>query len=166
MLRRCLAALTTVTFALPATAAPDRSYDRMVAKVAAMTDDDHAYAIAEKFKLQILNVLWEDTGRWQGSAVGPNISDVTIEVEGFRNGKQHRTYLMPVMRHDNFTDKTADIKIEKLLVPVGNQTENGKLKLVTLKELLENPEQYMATHGKGKIKGASLLAKRDTHVLV
>ena len=29
---------------------------------------------------QLLNVLWEDTGRWEGSAVGPNISDVTIEV--------------------------------------------------------------------------------------
>jgi hypothetical protein len=51
-------------------------------------------------------------------------------------------------------------------VPVGNQTENGKLKLVPLKELLDNPAQYMSTHDKGKIKGASLLAKRDTHVLV
>ncbi|HEX5058545.1 MAG TPA: hypothetical protein VFV99_04250, partial [Kofleriaceae bacterium] len=110
--------------------------------------------------------LWEDTGRWLGSSVGPNISDVTIEVEGYRNGKEHHTYLMPVMRHDNFTDKTADIKIEKILVPVGNQTENGQLKLVTLKELLENPEQYMSTRDKGKIKNSTLLAKRDTHVLV
>jgi len=138
----------------------------MVQKVAGMTGDDNAYTIAQKYRLQILNVLWEDTGRWEGSSVGPNISDVTIEVEGYRNGKAHRTYLMPVMRHDNYTDKTADIKIDKLLVPVGNQTENGKLKLVTLKELLANPEQYMSTPGKGKIKGASLLAKRDTHVLV
>jgi hypothetical protein len=31
--------------------------------------------------LQLLNVLWEDTGRWEGSSVGPNISDVTIEVQ-------------------------------------------------------------------------------------
>ena len=30
--------------------------------------------------LQFVNVLWEDTGRYQGSSVGPNISDVTIEV--------------------------------------------------------------------------------------
>jgi len=37
---------------------------------------------------------------------------------------------------------------------------------VTLAELLKNPEQYMSTHGKGTIKGGSLLAKRDTHVLV
>ena len=168
MLRRCIAALTLVAFPFTAFASDSqkRGYERMVQKVANMTNDDHAYSIAERFRLQILNVLWEDTGRWEGSSVGPNISDVTIEVEGHRNGKAHRTYLMPVMRHDNFTDKTADIKIDKLLVPVGNQTENGKLKLVTLKELLANPEQYMSTPSKGRIKGASLLAKRDSHVLV
>jgi hypothetical protein len=117
-------------------------------------------------KLQLLNVLWEDTGRWEGSSVGPNISDVTIEVEGYSQGKQRRTYLMPVMRHDNFTDKTADIKIDKIVIPVGNQHENGKLELVSLKEVLENPEQFMSNNGKGKIKSGSLIAKRDTHVLV
>ena len=144
----------------------DRAYERVVQKVANMVDDQNAYTMASTYKLNLLNVLWEDTGRWLGSSVGPNISDVTIEVEGYRNGKEHRTYLMPVMRHDNFTDKTADIKIEKILVPVGNQTENGQLKLVTLKELLENPEQYLSAHDKGKIKSSTLLAKRDTHVLV
>lgn len=131
-----------------------------------MVNDERAYSAASAFGLNLINVLWEDTGRWEGSSVGPNISDVTIEVEGFRKGKTARTYLMPVMRHDNFTDRTADIKIDKILVPVGNQTPNGKLELVTLKELLENPEQYMSVHDKGKIKGATLLAKRDTHVLV
>ncbi|NVB84053.1 MAG: hypothetical protein HOV81_37100 [Kofleriaceae bacterium] len=149
---------------------PDRSYERIVSRVANMVNDERAYSTAGALGLNLINVLWEDTGRWEGSSVGPNISDVTIEVsgsgEGYRKGKTARTYLMPVMRHDNFTDKTADIKIEKILVPVGNQTPNGKLELVTLKELLENPEQYMSVHDKGKIKGATLLAKRDTHVLV
>jgi hypothetical protein len=37
---------------------------------------------------------------------------------------------------------------------------------VTLKELLESPGQFMSTHDQGKIKGGSLLAKRDTHALV
>ena len=145
---------------------PQRAYERVVQKVANMIESERAYSLAAAFKLQLLNVLWEDTGRWQGSSVGPIISDVTIEVEGYRKGKTHRTYLMPVLRHDNFTDKTADIKIEKILVPVGNQTEDGKLKLVTLKELLENPEQYMSTPTKGKIKNSTLIAKRDSHVLV
>jgi hypothetical protein len=138
----------------------------MVQRVADMVNDERAYGITGAFNLQLLNVMWEDTGRWEGSSVGPNISDVTIEVEGYKRGKEHHTYLMPVMRYDNFTDKTADVKIDKILIPVGNQTEGGKLELVSLREMLENPEQYLSTHDKGKIKKHTLLAKRDTHVLV
>lgn len=174
-MRRFSAALATLSLlapvavakpAKPATPDPAKSYDRMVARVADMVNDEHAYGITGAFNLQLLNVMWEDTGRWEGSSVGPNISDVTIEVEGYKQGKTHRTYLMPVMRYDNFTDKTADIKIDKIIIPVGNQTEGGKLELVSLRELLESPEQYLSTHDKGKIKKHTLLAKRDTHVLV
>ena len=135
----------------PVVAKPDRSYEKMIQKVAGMIENERAYTLAAAQKLQLLNVLWEDTGRWEGSSVGPNISDVTIEVEGYRNGKKHRTYLMPVMRHDNFTDKTADVKMDKILIPVGNQRENGQLDLVTLTDLLGNIEQYLSDHDKGKI---------------
>ncbi len=145
---------------------PARLYERVVKNVAGMVDSERAYTLAAAYKLNLINVLWEDTGRWEGSSVGPNISDVTIEVEGYRNGKAHRTYLMPVMRHDNFTDKTADVKIDKIMIPVGNQMKDGQLQLVSLKELLANPAQYMSKPDKGKIKGENLLAKRDTHVLV
>jgi hypothetical protein len=144
---------------------PARQYEWMVKSVANMVNNDHAVNTVAGYGLQLLNVLWEDTGRWEGSSVGPNISDVTIEVEGWRKGTTHRTYLMPVMRHDNFTDKTADVRIDKILIPVGNHKE-GELHLVTLKELLESPGQFMSTHDKGRIKGNSLLAKRDTHALV
>src|SRR5687767_2580836 len=115
---------------------PARQYEWMVKRVANMVGNDHAVNTVSNYGLQLLNVLWEDTGRWEGSSVGPNISDVTIEVEGFRNGKKHRTYLMPVMRHDNFTDKTADVKMDKILIPIGNQREGGQLELVTLTDLL------------------------------
>lgn len=145
--------------------APERGYERMVRKVAEMVGDERAYSIASTFGLQLLNVLWEDTGRWQGSSVGPNISDVTIEVEGFRRGKAHRTYLMPVLRHDNFTDKTADVRMDKILIPVGNHA-GGTLQLVSLTELLQNPGQFLSTRDKGRIKGGSLWARRDTHALV
>lgn len=144
---------------------PARQYEWMVKSVASMVGNDHAINMVTGHGLQLLNVLWEDTGRWEGSSVGPNISDVTIEVEGWRKGKTHRTYLMPVLRHDNFTDKTADVRIDKILIPVGNH-KDGRLYLVTLKELLESPGQFMSTRDKGKIKGNSLLAKRDTHALV
>jgi hypothetical protein len=154
--------------AAPAKKQPDpaRAYERVVKSVANMIDNERAYTLASAYKLSLLNVLWEDTGRWEGSSVGPNISDVTIEVEGYKNGKAHRTYLMPVMRHDNYTDRTADVKIDKIMIPVGNQTKAGDLQLVSLAELLKNPAQYMSTPGKGRIKGEGLFAKRDTHVLV
>src|SRR4051812_41069869 len=160
LLRRCLAAAATMSLLTPAFADtkakqpdPARAYDRMVEKVANMTGDDRAYTMASSQGLSLLNVMWEDTGRWEGSSVGPNISDVTIEVEGYNQGKTHHTYLMPVMRYENFSDKTADLKIDKIIIPVGNQRENGKLELISLKELLESPEQYMSTRDKGKFKG-------------
>ena len=145
---------------------PARSYERVVKSVANMVESERAYNLAAAHKLQILNVLWEDTGRWEGSSVGPNISDVTIEVEGYRNGKAHRSYLMPVMRHDNFVDKTADVKIDKILIPVGNHKKEGGLRLVPLTDLLKNPAQYLSDPAAGKVRGESLFARRDTHVLV
>ncbi|MGE0397100.1 MAG: hypothetical protein AB7T06_10305 [Kofleriaceae bacterium] len=176
MRSRSLAALAAVSLLAPLAGAdtkprkapdPRRGYERMVKKVANMIDDDRAYTLAEAYRLSILNVLWEDTGRWEGSSVGPNISDVTIEVEGFRDGpKKARTYLMPVLRHENYTDRTADVRMDKILIPVGNQAKNGQLALVSLTELLKDPTPYLSNADKGTIKGGTLWAKRDTHALV
>jgi len=168
MLRRTATLAALVSLVTPAAAGPDpaRTYDRMVKKVAGMIEDGRAAELAAAQKLSLLNVLWEDTGRWEGSSVGPNISDVTIEVEGYSEGKTHHSYLMPVMRHDNYVDRTADVKMDKILIPVGNQAKNGQLELVSLTELLQDPAKYMTGSGKGKIKGGSLWAKRDTHALV
>ncbi len=175
---RILAALAAVSLIAPlavaetkAKKAPDPRcvYERMVQKVANMIDDERAYNLASAYRLSLLNVLWEDTGRWEGSSVGPNISDVTIEVEGFRDGqkgKTARTYLMPVLRYENFTDKTADVKMDKILIPVGNQAKNGQLALISLTELLKDPTPYLSAADKGKIKGGTLWAKRDSHALV
>lgn len=154
-----LCALTSQSLATP------RGYERVVQRVAGMVGDDRANEAASAQGLQLLDVLWEDTGRWEGSSVGPNISDVTIEVEGWRSGQRHRSYLMPVLRHDNFTDRTADVPLDKILIPVGNQRAGG-LQIVSLRELLANPGQYMSASDRGKIKNGSLLAPRDSHALV
>jgi hypothetical protein len=141
-------------------------YRQIVERVATMVDDARAQELLQRFRLEILNVLWEDTGRWEGSSVGPNISDVTIEVqEKDRNGRV-RTSLMPVIRAPNFSDVTGDIQMDKINIPVGNHTAQGQLATVTLSELLRDPTRYMSLPQKGKIRGASLLAKRDSHVLV
>jgi hypothetical protein len=151
---------------IPRAARAQRTYTRVVQKVAAMPDDSHATALVNSTGLELLNVLWEDTGRWEGSSVGPNISDVTIEVQMDGANGQTRTALMPVMRYANFADKTGDVPMNKLMIPVGNQGKDGDLSYVSLRDFLAAPAQFMTLPAKGSIKGRSLLAPRDNHALV
>lgn len=137
------------------------SYSSVVSKVANMVDSWRAKRLVQRRGLRLLNVLWEDTGRYYGSSVGPNISDVTIEV---KHGG--RTALMPVLRFPNFRDKTADVSLDKLFIRVGNQNKYGVLQSVPLAEVLRHPARYMSFPQRGRIRGGSLLAKRDTHALV
>jgi len=46
---------------------PTVPYYRMVEKVAALPSDEQAQSLAGQRSLQVLNVLWEDTGRWYQS---------------------------------------------------------------------------------------------------
>lgn len=138
-------------------------YAAMVQRVADMPGDERVLARAGRRGLQLLNVLWEDTGRWEGSSVGPNISDVTIEVQlPGRRG----TALMPVLRHDNFGDLTGDVPLDRIWLPVGNQRADGATSRITLRELLAEPARYMSKPEQGKIRSGSLLAPRDSHALV
>ncbi len=143
-----------------------KSYQAVVQNVAAMVGNNQAQALARAKGLQILNVLWEDTGRFQGSSVGPNISDVTIEVEMENRRGQLRTALMPVIRYPNFKDKTGDIRLDNFYIRVGNEKKGRRLRTVSLKAFLRHPKRYMSLPFKGRIKGGSLLARRDKHLLV
>ncbi len=167
--RAALAAATTAALLSPAVSAQPMaqgSFADIVQQVAGMVSDQDAQTLVQKKGLGIVNVMWEDTGRWEGSSVGPNISDVTIEVEASNDAHGRQTYLMPVIRHDNFSDKTADVRMDRIYIPVGNQ-KGGKLDTITLTQLLANPSRYLSHAGKGKIlKGSLLAAKRDKHVLV
>jgi len=151
---------------IPRAARARSEYARVVQAVAAMPENPRATDLVNRTGLQLLNVLWEDTGRWEGSSVGPNISDVTIEVQMDDARGGTRTALMPVMRTENFTDKTGDIALEKLMIPVGNHAKDGGLATVSLRDFLAAPTQFMTLPGKGRIKGGSLLAPRDRHALV
>jgi hypothetical protein len=144
---------------------PPHDYDRVVDRVASMVGDPNAQRLAREHGLQILNVLWEDTGRFQGSSVGPNISDVTIEVVG-GDGQNPRPALMPVIRFPNFDDKTADVRLDKFFIRVGNESEEAREQVISLKQFLEDPARYMSFPDAGRIASGSLLAPRDTHALV
>ena len=141
-------------------------YRRIVDRVSAMVGDSRAQALLARHQLEILNVMWEDTGRFFGSSVGPNISDVTIEVQDQGSDGHVRTTLMPVIRHPNFSDVTGDVKMDQIRIPVGNQQGQDALRTISLRELLASPLRYLSQPQTGMIRGNSLLAPRDSHVLV
>lgn len=145
-----------------------RAYREAIAKTAGMVSDPTAQRLAQKHGLQVLNVTWEDTGRYKGSSVGPNISDMTIQVSE-RDPRTERLSItcMPVIRFPNFSDKTADLDPHDFTLLVGN--ENGQpLKRISLYDFLEEPTAYLSNpRSWGGNKPKTLLApQRDSKVLV
>jgi hypothetical protein len=132
-----------------------------------MPESERMQARAARHGLSVVNVLWEDTGRFEGSSVGPNISDVTLQLREpvDAEGKRFRQRLLPVLRYPNFSDKTADIAAEKLWVKVGNQSAGAQLVSVPLTEVLSNLREYVSNPE--SIKGSGdFSAPRDSHMLV
>ena len=143
-----------------------RDYRQVIEQTVGMTFDSAAQALARQYGLDILNVTWEDTGRYNNSTVGPNISDMTIQVQQQDpETKDYQLHLMPVIRYPNFTDTTADIPLEQFYVPVGNE-KGDELRSVSLEELLGNLRLYLSEPDSWTSRQNSLLADRDTHVLV
>lgn len=157
---------TSITTLARAGALIGPTHAELVTRVAGMVHDPQTRALAGKHKLNVVNVMWEDTGRFKGSSVGPNISDVTIEVQYEDRQSKLRTQLMPVLRYPNFSDKTADLKLSRFSLPVGNERAPGALARVPLADILAHPSRYLSFPNGGRIRGDTLLAKRDTHVLV
>ena len=163
-----LLATTAVTPALAQSrgAPPDPEYIEAIEETAAMVWDPRAQALVEKYGLNIVNVTWEDTGRYYDSSVGPNISDVTIQVQ--HRSPERGDYdltLMPVIRYPNFSDLTADISPDDFYLLVGNE-DGEELERVTLTEYLSQLPRYLSDPDSWPGDEVSLMARRDTHVLV
>ncbi len=143
------------------------SYEGVIRLTKNMVSDAESQKLARSQGLHILNVTWEDTGRFKGSAVGPNISDMTIQVQHRLSGSgRFDLTCMPVIRYPNFSDITGDISPDKFFVLVGN--EKGRpLEKVSLRHLLGNLRSYLHDPHSWKGNHTSLLAEnRDSHVLV
>ena len=142
-------------------------YADVVRNVAGMVRDAESQRLASAHGLQLLDLTWEDTGRWQGSSLGPNISDVTIEVVGDTSAGPgaERLALMPVLRFPNFSDRTADVPLDRIWLRVGNARGEPD-RTITLRDFLADPSRFMSRPLEGRIRGGSLLAPRDTHALV
>ena len=92
------------------------AYGQVIQKTVDMVNDSAARKLAERYGLQILNITWEDTARYDASAVGPNISDMTIQVQHFIPGSERfELSCMPVIRFPNFSDVTGDISPGRVL---------------------------------------------------
>lgn len=138
-----------------------------IQRTARMVKDRSVQNLAAEHGLQVLDLTWEDTGRFKGSAVGPNISDMTIQVQHQPPGTDRwELTCMPVIRPPNFADITGDISPDLFFVLVGN--ENGqRLQKISLRELLHDLRRHLSRPDSWKGERTSLLAPdRDSHVLV
>jgi hypothetical protein len=149
----------------PATTVDLHEFRRAIEQVENMPFDRDLVARAKRQGLSVVNVTWEDTGRNIGSSAGPNISDLTLQVREPRPGGNIETHLLPVLRYPNFSDRTADIKTDKLWVRVGNQTNGSSIETVPLNEVLSNLKWYLSDPNSLPGDG-NFTAPRDTHMLV
>ena len=150
----------------PSTDRIDPNYSQVIDRTQAMVNDDQAQALVQQFGLSLVDLTWEDTARYQNSSVGPNISDLTIQVQQFNPEFQDYTlHLMPVIRYPNFSDRSADIPMANLSLLVGNE-KGDSLTPVPLAEILDNLRDYLRNPQSWSGSDVSLLAERDSHVLV
>jgi len=140
-----------------------RDYREVVARVEGMVGDQRVRDGARRRGLDVLNVSWEDTGRAEGSSLGPNISDLTLQVR-YKDDAGVHSALMPVLRFPNFSDRTGDVPTDKFFVRVGNERDES-LQSVPLTRVLRDIHSFASVPSSlGGTK--SLLAPRDSHFLM
>ena len=126
--------------------------------------------LAARQGLDVLDVTWEDTGRFLDSSVGPNISDMTIQVQTCDEEQQRpgaaSSTCMPVIRFPNFSDKTGDVPLDDFSVLVGNEKGEAAASACRCRTSSATSAATCTTPTRGAAGRTSLLAPRDTHVLV
>lgn len=134
----------------------------LIERTAGMIRDPRAQALVRPHGLEILSLTWEDTARFEGSAIGPNISDMTIQVT--RQGAADAT-CMPVIRPPNFRDGSGDLELDDFFLLVGNE-RGAPLRRIGLRDYLGDLRAHLTDPSSWSGDGRSLLCARDTHVLV
>ncbi len=140
------------------------SFETAVSNVAEMVWNNKVTEAAAHYGLDVVNVTWEDTGRYEGSCWGPNISDMTIQVHHGDRDSEILT-CMPVIRFPNFHDLTADMNPDEFFLLTGNESGND-LEPVSLTDYVDNIRDYLHDGESWSGRGSSLLAERDSVVLV
>jgi hypothetical protein len=121
-------------------------------------------ALAE-IGLSIQTLVWEDAGRYKNSSVGPQISDLTIQIQDRTSSTTH-FHAMPVIRSPSFEDKTGEWDPRDVELWVGNH-EGSPLQKVSLHEFLNHPKEFLSFSQKWNSSKPFLIApERDDRVLV
>jgi len=142
------------------------NYREVVQRVSEMVYNGNITKLASEHGLDVVNVTWEDTGRYSGSCWGPNISDMTIQVHSYENGAEYPTLTcMPVIRYPNFHDISADMDPDNFYLLVGNEIGED-LAPVSLTDFVDNIRYYLHDPESWDGSEHSLLAERDSVVLV
>jgi hypothetical protein len=141
-----------------------QEYKRVIGKVANMVSDSDLARRVQRRQLSLVNVTWEDTGRAQGSALGPNISDLTLQVRRRDPNGQFESSIMPVIRPPNFTDRTGDVPSDRFFVRVGNE-RGQNLRSVPLTDVLKDLKGF-AARPDSILGDGNVFAARDSHFLV
>lgn len=146
-------------------------YSHVVGRVASMANDRELALRAAGRGLSVVNVAWEDTGRLQGSSLGPNISDLSLQVR-YHDGVStaERRAVMPVIRSPNFSDRTADVRADRFFVRTGNEKKRAagtesQLRTVLLDDVVRGVRGFMSKADSVRSHG-NLHARRDSHFLV
>lgn len=130
-------------------------------RVLNMPSDPDLRRRAQRLGLQVLNLTWEDTARDHGSSLGPNISDMTLQIH--QPGADDA--LLPVIRYPNFTDRSADLSLDQLWIRVGNHKKGQKLLSVPFKTVLQHLDRFIDDPEQLNLQG-SLYQPRDEKLLV
>lgn len=125
----------------------------LLSKIGYLYQHDENNKLVGDLGMTITTISWEDTARAKNSCWGPNISDMTLNVDDHR---------MPMIRKPNFYDETTDVDIDKFHVSVGNEC-GASVKRIPLKEYLQDFLNYNPTFDK---ESSSLLLERDEKILV
>src|SRR5262245_19332520 len=134
------------------------TYEDVIRQTESMVSDRESQQLARKPGLQILHLTGEDTARYKGSAVGPNISDMTIQVQRAVPGTgRFELACMPVIRYPNFSDLSADISPDQFFVLVGNE-QGQPLEKISLRQLLGDLRRHLHDPASWTGERTSLLA--------
>ena len=140
-------------------------YDAVVQRVSEMTWDSELARVCDRYGLNVVNVTWEDTGRYAGSCWGPNISDLTIQVQ-HGTARNRVCTPMPVIRYPNFHDLSADLDPDHFYLLVGNERGEEELEAVSLSDYVWGLRGYLHDPSDWPGRRLGLWAPRDSVVLV